>query len=149
MQTKIIAKYIINKSFIFWTIGGLYLLYHILTLGISPLPWFDEVCFVNITDNFYSYNRLNFDIYPWRFPQNIEALSYGPVYFYLTKYFWVVFGKGIIQFRIVNLLFAAFSVVMLIKTFKIFTNNRLYVILATFLVATDPVFIQNSTMKTF
>jgi hypothetical protein len=122
-----------------------YILYHLATLNISPLPWFDELYFVNITNNFSETGKFIFDLYPWRNPpKQEEVLTYGPIYFYLTDFSWNILGKGIFQFRIVNFFFGALSIMMLFKIAQLQSIPKHFIWLAITLIITDPVLIQNS-----
>ncbi|GAL84631.1 hypothetical protein MYP_1859 [Sporocytophaga myxococcoides] len=77
--------------------------YHLFTLEIQPLPWFDEVYFASIADNFITNGSFIPEIASYA-RNDRPALTYGPVYFFLTGLSMKFFGFGIGQFRIVGLL---------------------------------------------
>lgn len=59
--------------------------YHLFTLEIQPLPWFDEVYFASIADNFINNGSLVPEIGSYA-RNGRPALTYGPVYFFLQAY---------------------------------------------------------------
>lgn len=128
----------------FWYIFfALFVLYNLFTLPISPLPWFDEVIFLNITDNFYKHGRFLFDIYPWRWTDG-EVFSYGPIYFWLTSLSWKCFGVGIFQFRLINFVFGILSGLIILKITQLYINKITVLGFLGTLIFLDPVFIQNT-----
>lgn len=77
--------------------------YHLFTLEIQPLPWFDEVYFASIADNLINNGSFVPEIASSA-RNGRPALTYGPVYFFLTGLSMKFFGFGIGQFRIIALL---------------------------------------------
>ena len=78
--------------------------YHIITLGVSPLPSFDEVLFTNVSQNYSISGSLDLSIgiLPNEKPEQI--LTYGPVYFYIHSFLIKIFGLNIIIGRLLSFL---------------------------------------------
>jgi 4-amino-4-deoxy-L-arabinose transferase-like glycosyltransferase len=93
-----------KKKVIVISIAILYLLWHVFMLSYYPLPWFDETYFASISLNFMERGTFVPQV-AYHAREGREALTYGPVYFFLTGLSQKLFGLGILQFRIVNLLF--------------------------------------------
>ncbi|WP_028978889.1 ArnT family glycosyltransferase [Sporocytophaga myxococcoides] len=91
------------SNYLFFGFLLLIIAYHLFTLEIQPLPWFDEVYFASIADNFINNGSLVPEIASYA-RNGRPALTYGPVYFFLTGLSMKFFGLGIGQFRIVALL---------------------------------------------
>jgi hypothetical protein len=115
-----------------------YLLWHIFILSYNPLPWLDEIYFASISLNLIEHGNF--------VPQvasiardGWEALIYGPVYFFLTGASMKIFGLGIWQFRIVNLLSGFLCIWICLKITRIngISGSAILFICA---FATDPFF---------
>ncbi|HEY8400457.1 MAG TPA: glycosyltransferase family 39 protein [Cytophagaceae bacterium] len=101
----------------------LYALVHILTLPFNPLPWFDETYYASIALNFIKEATFVPQV-AFHARDGKEVLTYGPVYFFLTGLSFKLFDFGLIQFRIVNLLFGFFTIALFYKILTIITENR-------------------------
>jgi 4-amino-4-deoxy-L-arabinose transferase-like glycosyltransferase len=109
-----------NRKFyiIFILFSALYLFWHIFTLSYNPLPWFDDTYFASITMSLIEHG----DFIPrisYHAQDGWEALIYGPVYFFLTGIPLKIFGLGLLQFRIVNLLFGFMSIWVCLKIIRL------------------------------
>jgi 4-amino-4-deoxy-L-arabinose transferase-like glycosyltransferase len=91
-----------------------YLCWHIFTLSYNPLPWFDDTYFASISLNLMEHGNFVPQI-SYHALDGWEALIYGPVYFFLTGISMKTFGLGILQFRIVNLIFGFMSIWICLK----------------------------------
>ncbi len=91
------------SNYLFFGFLLLIIAYHLFTLEIQPLPWFDEVYFASVADNFINNGSFVPEIASYA-RDGRPALTYGPVYFFLTGLSMKFFGFGIGQFRIVALL---------------------------------------------
>lgn len=87
-----------------------YLLYHLFTLQLSPLPWFDEVVYADITDSYIHNQFFDLKLSPV-FSQG-EVLCYGPVYFYLQSLICKLAGFDAFQFRLLNFVSGLLIVVL-------------------------------------
>ena len=97
-----------------------YVLFHIMTLDRSPMPWFDEVYFVNITESLISKGELLSSA--TCIDSDKPVLLYGPIYFLITGFSINNFGFGILQFRVPGLLF---GVGVIISLFMIMKKSRI------------------------
>ena len=82
------------------------LLLNLFTLGISPLPWTDEVVFADIVNNYIQFGKLNLNVVPQFL--NGEVYVYGPVYFIMQKFFIYAAFMTAYSFRLLNYLFSNF-----------------------------------------
>ncbi len=131
-----------NKNRIFFVLSFCILLLHVLTLNISPVPWFDEVFFLSISESFKEEGVFRLAMAPY---YDKEILTYGPIYFVLTALSTEVFGLGVFQFRIVNFLFSLLAVFafkkILSTNFNLSKTSAFGLSLALFL---EPIFHANS-----
>ena len=112
-------------------------LYHLLTLQISPVPWFDETFFASITTSYATIGKFNLGIAP--FAYNNELLIYGPLYFWITSFFTKIFTFNIFFFRLAGVLFGFSSLFIFYKVLRLFLKSELsYLII--FAIAIDPIF---------
>ena len=56
------------------------LLFHLLSIAISPMPWFDEVCFADISNSLLEGNGFNLVLAPY-LEHHEHVVHYGPVFF--------------------------------------------------------------------
>ena len=73
----------------------------IVTLPVSPMPWFDEVYIASVTESFLETRKLALGINPLR---DTQELTYGPVFFFLQATCFNVLGVGAVQSRLVGFL---------------------------------------------
>src|SRR3954469_703237 len=81
-----------------------YLTFHLVTLSYNPLPWYDETYFASIALNLTHHGTF-FPMIAYHAKVLKEDIAYGPVYFIFTGLSIKLFGFGIFQFRVINLLF--------------------------------------------
>ena len=132
-------KYLKHNWFksIGYSIFAFYILFHLLTLGISPLPWFDETFMASITDSLQAENTYHIKYAP--FLQESEFLIYGPVYFLLQKLLLQVIGFGIYQFRLLNFI-AGLCFIWLIYNFVKNHVSKATVLFIIIAILNEPVF---------
>jgi 4-amino-4-deoxy-L-arabinose transferase-like glycosyltransferase len=118
-------------------------LWYVLTLAYSPLPWLDEIFFASITKSLISGKGFIVAIDPLINSGN-ESLTYGPIYFMFTTLVWKLFGFGIVQFRIVNLVFSGLTILLFYLIQKELGIKKWIVRIATFLLMFDIMFVQNA-----
>ena len=90
----------------FYTLAAVilvYAAYHLATLKISPLPWFDEVFFASVARSWAEDRSFELLSAPF-FLGGKELLTHGPVYFVLTGTMFELFGFDIIPYRMINLI---------------------------------------------
>lgn len=100
-------------------LAAVYLIYHLFTLQLSPLPWFDEVVYADITDSYIHNQFFDLKLSPV-FSQG-EVLCYGPVYFYLQSLICKLAGLDAFQFRLLNFvsgLLVVLTAALLLKRVK-------------------------------
>jgi hypothetical protein len=92
------------------------LIFHLLTLTIYPLPWFDETFFASLSKDFYERGKL----YPFIAPISYnfqQVYTYGPLYFITQSFFIRLFGFGGFAARFGSFLFALPTSYFFIKIF--------------------------------
>lgn len=134
-----IDKSLIKKGW--WLLFVLMAIYHLFTLTLFPLPWFDEVYFASIVKSFLSDGLL--------IPKVVsvvkgdqEALAYGPIYFWLISLWVKITSFSPFNIRIIALLFGVISV---------YVVSRLTKTLWVFLLLLDPFYsicMHHSRMET-
>jgi len=81
-----------------------WLMYHFITISFSPLPWFDEVFFADLSASVHSTGKLYLEMSIRPEYQLTEVLYYGPVYFYVQAALINIFGLNLYTIRLLNLL---------------------------------------------
>jgi len=94
-----------------WMIALAYLVYHVVTLARSPMPWSDETYFASISHSLIDGLGFEVEVCPLCYDFESGKL-YGPVYFWFTSLVWKVFDFGIFQFRVVSLVFGLLSLLL-------------------------------------
>lgn len=94
-----------------------YFIIHLTSLAIFPLPWFDEVFFASMTDNFINDTRFFPEVSWFAFEKN-EGVTYGPIYFILNSFFVQLFGWNAFSLRLLNFLCGIFSIIISFKLLK-------------------------------
>ena len=115
------------------------IIWNLWSLVYSPIAWFDEVYFASATHSLISGNGLSVELDHYQ-----PLVIYGPVYFLFTGAVTKLFGFGIFQFRIVNLLFAFLSVILLGKILNKLGVSKGMNLFIQILLLTDALFISNS-----
>lgn len=126
-----------------WILWGTALGYHILTIDISPMPWFDETYFASMTLHFQKTGEFMPQIGPmleYFYPQ---SKAYGPAYFLVVASSFKLFGFGMIQMRMPGLLFGFLSLLLIYKILSlsnIWAGFKNFVFILTLF---DPIYLQN------
>lgn len=107
--------------------------WHLLTLNVSPLPWFDEVLFADVAINYDRTGDLLLKLDP---TEDRDVIIYGPLYFILQQPFYKLFGITPFAFRLLNLIAGIIMAWQLSKRFK-------FNLLLLFTLLLSPVYIQN------
>ena len=111
------------------------LVFNLATLTISPIPWNDEIYFVDLSISLVQQNGLINTILPIDNPPFVYI--YGPIYFYIQALLIKIFGLKIFLFRFVNFISSIGILWILHRYFRV---NKLLIIL----LALSPLFIQNA-----
>ncbi len=122
----------------------LWLIYHVFTLNISPLPNFDEVFFSDISSSYAASGKLNLAIGKMPGDKPDEILTYGPVYFSFQGFILEHFGMNIITGRLTSFISGIFIFLCFYFFSKKSLNNSVAIVLFLILLTTDSRF--NSSM---
>lgn len=140
-QIKTILKLGANNRF-FYTVLAVAAIWHLWSLSLSPLPWFDETFYASITHSLLHGNGFRLGVWSWF--SDKEILLYGPVYFITAGLPLRLMEFDPFSFRITNLVFGATLIWMvhgLCKTLDVSLLVRRTVVLVALF---DVLFIQNS-----
>lgn len=116
--------------------------YHLVTLQISPLPWFDEAFFASITTSYSSSATYYLRIAPFAYGN--ELLLYGPIYFWITSWVTSVLEFSIFSFRLPGVLFGFLDLLVIYKIGRLYIDRNFCSIIILAL-ALDPLL--NSNMN--
>ncbi len=94
----------------------LYLLTHLGTLTLFPLPWYDETYMASIGKAFLETGKFTKTLAYYTDVPKVD-LRYGPLYFFVVAPVFKFLGFGIFQYRLISLVF---GFVTLWLTFKIY-----------------------------
>lgn len=86
-----------------------YFVFHIYTLPLNPLPWFDETFFVSIAINFAEKGNFIAEVSKEMWNEQ-EIFYHGPVFYFLQSLSYKVFGFSIVTFRWIPFVFGIFTV---------------------------------------
>ncbi len=101
-----------NKKYFF--LLGIVLVYHLVSLTRSPLPWLDEVIFKSITHSYAETGNLYCEVAP--FAEGKQVVQYGPVYFFIASHVEKLLGTSMFYYRMISLV-SGFIFVFLIYFF--------------------------------
>ena len=121
-------KYSIILTFI------IFIICNILTLNISPLPWVDEIFYVDVTNSLLNNSAFTSTVSPQSGVN--QVLYYGPIYFKIQFIIIKYVGLNPFNFRFLNF----FSGLVIICLLYIFYNIRNWILL---LLLFSPIYIQN------
>lgn len=105
----------------FFAYAIFYIIIHLYTLSISPLPWFDETYMASIAQAFIETGELKPQVALVR--KMNQELIYGPVYFAITGTFIKFFGLKIIPFRITAFVSGLLVMLTAGKLFRMYFSN--------------------------
>lgn len=141
VQINSILKLGANNRF-FYTVLLVAAIWHLWSLKLSPLPWFDESFYASIAHSLLNGNGFKLTIWSWM--SSKEILLYGPVYFVLVGLPLRLMEFDAFSFRITNLIFGAtllWMIYRLCKTLNVSVVVRRTVVLVALF---DVLLIQNS-----
>lgn len=119
---------------------AVYVVYHLCTLVYSPLPWFDEVSFLSMTESYMKDGTLFEQVRILGEPS--EKLNYGPIYFVWQAFMIKTFGYGIFTVRITNMLFGFLVLYLVYRLCRMLKMDQRIALLAMGIVALEPNFNQ-------
>jgi 4-amino-4-deoxy-L-arabinose transferase-like glycosyltransferase len=94
-------------------ISIIYVIYHLVTLSYSPLPWFDEISFAGITNSYIKAHTFYQEAISIDTPG--QNSMYGPMFFALQAFIIKLLGWSTFNFRLSNLLFGFINLFMVYK----------------------------------
>ncbi len=136
------VKFLKEKPLLVLAAGFLFL-FHLFSLSISPLPWFDETYFASMAMHFSETGEFMAPIGPlidYYYPQ---SKAYGPGYFLVLSGIIRTFGLGITQIRFPGL---AFGFLFVFVVFKILQQQKVSFrlsVAAAVLLVFDVIFVQS------
>ncbi|MCX6272535.1 MAG: glycosyltransferase family 39 protein [Bacteroidetes bacterium] len=135
-----------SKHWLLFLIILVYVAYHLLTLTRSPVVWLDEAGLHNLSMDFFRHGTLYQTNDP-SFLNGKQILFYGPLFFVMQSFNFLLFGNDIFQYRLLPLL-AGFGVLILV--FLMLKGKRAKPALTDYLIllalAVDP-FVNSSLHK--
>lgn len=114
----------------------------LISLSISPLPWFDEIVFANISESFNAGNFLELSAAPPIFDDTRQVYVYGPVFFALSSIPIALFGLSEITFRFLPLFFGLLCIALVQHFF--FKKRKIMQLTLALLIISDAIFTSNS-----
>jgi len=118
----------------------IYVAYHLCTLIYSPLPWFDEVTFLSMTESYMKDHTLFEQVRILGEPA--EKLNYGPIYFVWQAMMIKTFGYGIFTVRITNMVFGFACLFLIYRICLQLRLGQVTALAAVAIVALEPNFNQ-------
>jgi 4-amino-4-deoxy-L-arabinose transferase-like glycosyltransferase len=124
---------------VFYSLITLLLAWNIWSLLYSPVVWYDEVFMASMTNSLLNGNGFALDI-----ESGQQIFMYGPVYFLLTAFSFLISSVNAFSFRIVNLIFAFLAVFTVYRILGKLKINELIKRLIVLVFLIDVIFIANS-----
>lgn len=141
MKANLIGR---NDKWSLWFfsfLGLLFVLFHLFTLDISPIPWFDETFFASITSSYTNSGKFLLNIAPYQYSG--ELFLYGPLYFWTTSLVTQILGFNIFSFRLTALVAGFACIFLFYKIVNIYINKRILLFLITAAFSLDSLFNSN------
>ena len=117
-----------------------YVLLHLVIVGRSHIPWFDDTFFASIADTLRRTGEFRLAVSPLWMAQPVYL--YGPTYFVAVAGAFATFGLGVLAYRLTSLI-AAFAV--LVVAYRLLRRERIerpFALAACVLIALDPIFLE-------
>jgi 4-amino-4-deoxy-L-arabinose transferase-like glycosyltransferase len=138
----IIMKKVLDKLFsdtLFLSVLVILVIWNIWSLTYSPIVWFDEVFMASISHSLVNGNGFSLEIHSGQ-----QIFIYGPVYFFLTGISFLIGGVNAFTFRIINLIFAFFTVLIIYNIMGKLKIKEIVKRLIVLMFLIDVIFSQNS-----
>ena len=130
-----------SKRQVLFPIIGFFIFISLATLSFSPLPWFDEVFFADLSHSYLYKGGFYLKFSP--IFNKTELLFYGPVYFWLQAGVAKLIGFQVFGFRLVNFV----SGLIFLVLFRQFLNGlgipKLMTTMVAVLLLSDPIIQSN------
>ena len=101
----------------------LYLLIHLYTLDLFPLPWYDETYMASIGKAFLETGEFTKTLAYYTDEPKVD-LRYGPAYFLVTALVFKFLGVGIFQYRLISLFSGFITIWLTYQLFKQQTGKK-------------------------
>lgn len=101
----------------------LLLIFHLWSLSIYPIPWFDETFYASIAQDF----QLRGHFYPWVAPfcyEFHECVTYGPVYFFIQASIYSLIGVSCFASKFSGFLFGVLMAFTYVKLYRTEASNN-------------------------
>jgi len=121
INIKLFLKFLNKKQLLFALIIILYVVYHISTLGYTPLVWQDETFFNSITTDYIQNKSFHLTSCPL-FLNGIEVIYYGPVFFIINSWIIEILGNNPFQARLLGLLA---GICIILVTHNFFSQTKI------------------------
>ena len=119
---------------------ALYVLLHLVTIGRSHIPSFDDTFFASIADTLWRTGEFKLTVSPLWLEQPVYL--YGPVYFLLVAGVFARLGFGVLQYRLVGLIGACALVAVAYRILRREGVEQRFALAACALMALDPIFLE-------
>ena len=135
---KINLNFLTNKIFLIIFLLG-FVLYHLLTLSISPIVWQDETFFNSITLDFINNHTFNCSADPTIY-NGMPHFYYGPVFFTLNGFILSLFGNNPFFARLLGLLSGFIILLTIVYFYKHKLKGNYFFIILILALFLDPFF---------
>jgi hypothetical protein len=119
---------------------GLYALLHLVIIGRSHIPWFDDTFFASIADTLRRTGEFRLAVSPLWFGKPVYL--YGPTYFLLVAGLFDTLGFGVLQYRLTGLVAALAVVLAAYRILRREGVGRGVAVAGCTLIALDPVLLE-------
>jgi hypothetical protein len=119
---------------------GLYALLHLVIIGRSHIPWFDDTFFASIADTLRRTGEFRLAVSPLWFAKPVYL--YGPTYFLLVAGVFDTLGFGVLQYRLTGLVAALAVMVAAFRILRREGVTRGIALAACTLIALDPIVLE-------
>lgn len=130
-----VSAFLSKPGNIIWLVFALFSLFTLFTIKIYRLPWYDEAFLADVSMNYHKEGLIMRYIND-PFAMN-EELAWGPVYFMINSWIIKLFGFGIWQMRIVNLLLGLMVLYLTIRMLQKLNISANLIIWGLLLVISD------------
>ena len=130
-----------SKRQVLFPIIGFFIFISLSTLSFSPLPWFDEVFFADLSHSYLYKGGFYLKFSP--IFNKTEFLFYGPVYFWLQAAWAKLIGFQVFGFRLVNFVSGLIFLILFRQFLTGLGIPKLMTTLVAVLLLSDPIIQSN------
>jgi len=125
-----------NKIFLI-SFFALFVIYHLVTLSVSPIVWYDETFFNSVTLDFITNHTFFLNVDPNAY-HNQEILCYGPVYFVFNGLIISLFENSPFFARLLGLISGLILVLLIANQYRYKIKNKNILIILLLALCLDP-----------